>query len=77
MTNVERMVSEIETLGRKIKLFNVNAADPEKREAVLDKIAASVPEKSLRVFLYSLAFGSIRPLISCAGKIASISMVLK
>jgi len=67
MPEVERVKSQIESLGRRAVFFNINAADPEKREAVIDEIAASAPEYSVRVFLHSLAFGSLGPLVACSG----------
>jgi len=67
MPNVERVKAEIEALDRKAAFYNINAADPEKREAVLDDIAASAPGGGVRVLLHSLAFGSVGPLIDCKG----------
>jgi enoyl-[acyl-carrier protein] reductase III len=62
--NAERIRTEICAAGRQAFFFNVNAAAPEKREAVLDEIAgvlAAPPEELITVFLHSLAFASLRP----------------
>jgi enoyl-[acyl-carrier protein] reductase III len=63
-TNAERIQSEICALGRQAFFFNVNAAAPEKREAVLDEISGVLgtqAEQSVTVFLHSLAFATLRP----------------
>jgi enoyl-[acyl-carrier protein] reductase III len=66
--NVERIVGEIRTLGREAVFFNVNAADAEKRQEVLDQMARLLADRgepgSVIVLLHSLAFGALRPYIS-------------
>lgn len=61
--NVERIRSEIHHLGRESFFFNLNAADPQKREQTLDHIEKTLAERGndtfIRVFLHSLAFGSL------------------
>jgi len=68
MPNVERIVREIRGVGREAVFFNVNAADPEKRKEVLarieEKLREPQPPKTIRVFLHSLAFGTLRPYIA-------------
>jgi NAD(P)-dependent dehydrogenase (short-subunit alcohol dehydrogenase family) len=65
LPNANAVVREIESLGRKAVFFNGNAADPQKREAVLNAVAPLVAESEtkVRVLLHSLAFGSLRPYI--------------
>jgi len=68
LENVDRITAEIKTLGREAIFFNVNAADAEKRQEVLDhaeKILADRGEPgSMKVLLHSLAFGALRPLLT-------------
>ena len=45
LPNVERIVGEIRALGREAVFFNVNAADAESRQEVLDRIAALLDER--------------------------------
>jgi NAD(P)-dependent dehydrogenase (short-subunit alcohol dehydrogenase family) len=68
LSNVERIVQSIKNLGREALFFNVNAADEEKRSEVMDAIQKRLNEerepKFIRVFLHSLAFGTLKPFIS-------------
>ncbi len=66
MPNVERITGEIEKAGRKALFFNVNAADPEKRREVLDRVETALKEEDsfIRVLLHSLAFGTLKPFIA-------------
>ncbi|MBI2953638.1 MAG: SDR family oxidoreductase [Chloroflexi bacterium] len=68
MPNVERIVEEIRAMGREARFYNVNAADPGKRTAVLDDLARVFREadrpQMLRCVLHSLAFGSLKPFIA-------------
>lgn len=60
--NVERIRNEIHASGKESQFFNMNAADPEKRESALDEMQAILQARgdaSIRVFLHSLAFGSL------------------
>ena len=65
--NVERIMAEIKTLGREAIFSNVNAADAEKRQEVLDQVEKTLADRgepgSVRVILHSLAFGALRPFI--------------
>jgi NAD(P)-dependent dehydrogenase (short-subunit alcohol dehydrogenase family) len=66
--NVERIVREIKDVGREAVFFNVNAADPEKRQEVLDEAAKLLAERgetgSVVLLLHSLAFGALRPYVA-------------
>jgi NAD(P)-dependent dehydrogenase (short-subunit alcohol dehydrogenase family) len=68
LANVERIVREIKELGREAVFFNVNAADPEKRQEVLDQAGTLLAERgepgSVAVLLHSLAFGALRPFVT-------------
>jgi enoyl-[acyl-carrier protein] reductase III len=67
LPNVQRIVHDIEALGRRAEFFNVNAADAEKRQEVLDRAAKVLQEDGngrIRVLLHSLAFGTLKPFLS-------------
>jgi NAD(P)-dependent dehydrogenase (short-subunit alcohol dehydrogenase family) len=67
LPNVQRIVHDIETLGRRAEFFNVNAADEGKRHEVLDRAAQVLQEEGdsqIRVFLHSLAFGTLKPFLA-------------
>ena len=63
LPNVERVVGEIQALGREARFFNVNAADPEARARVAAEMHRAVEERGhgpVRVLLHSLAFGTLK-----------------
>ncbi len=67
MPAVEALVREIEECGVQARFFNINASDPQKRAEVLDtmkKEFASDTSNTIRVLMHSLAFGSLKPLVS-------------
>ena len=68
LQNVERIVKEIRGLGRQAVFFNANAADPEKRQEILEAIQLKGKESGkpvfIRTFLHSLAFGTLKPFIA-------------
>ena len=57
MGNVEKIIAKIESKGAKAKFFNINAADEEKRDKVLDEVSSliSKDEKKIKILLHSLA----------------------
>jgi len=63
--NVDRIVGEIRSIGRRAEFFNVNAADDEKRAEVVGVIQKTCggdpPEARVSVLLHSLAFGTLKP----------------
>ncbi len=65
--NAQTAVAEVESLGRRAVFFNTNAANAEKRAAVLSSIQETLSEQSdeayVRVFMHSLAFGTLVPYI--------------
>lgn len=67
MQNVERIVHDIQELGREAWFFNINAADHDKRAEVLAEIekrfTARGKSEQIRVLLHSLAFGTLRPFV--------------
>ena len=71
IANAEEVKRRIEATGRKAVFFNMNAADPDKRRDMLDKIQAEIgPDDGFRIFMHSLAFGSLVPFIARNGKAA-------
>jgi len=68
LENVERIIAEIKALGREAAFFNVNAADAEKRQEVLEQMEKVLADRgepgSVKVLLHSLAFGALRPIIT-------------
>src|SRR5262245_11371760 len=68
LPNAQRVVAEIQALGREARFFNVNAADDEKRAEVaseMDRVLRSRDEVGqVRVMLHSLAFGTLRLFIA-------------
>lgn len=67
LPNAQRIQDEIRSLGREAVFFNVNAADTEKRasvvEAVQERLRQDGDEAFVRVFLHSLAFGTLLPFV--------------
>jgi enoyl-[acyl-carrier protein] reductase III len=67
LPNAQRVVAEVERLGRRAVFFNTNAADAEKRGAVLSSIRETLRAQGedafVRVFMHSLAFGTLVPYI--------------
>ncbi|MBI2886729.1 MAG: SDR family oxidoreductase [Chloroflexi bacterium] len=69
MPNVERIVSEIRSLGQEAHYFNMNAADPEKRTEVVRALRERVESdptapQQVKVLLHSLAFGTLKSFVS-------------
>jgi len=63
LARVKAIRESSEAEGVTAKFYNINAASPEKRDHVLDEIAAGVQPGSVRVLLHSLAFGTLRPFV--------------
>ncbi|MBI1802903.1 MAG: SDR family oxidoreductase [Ignavibacteriae bacterium] len=66
MPNVERIIGDIESCGRKAVFFNINASDPGKRSetvAAMKRELALSPNATIRTLLHSLAFGTLRPFV--------------
>jgi len=65
MPNVVQIIKKIEKLGQQAIFFNINAADPIKRQEVLDEIQerfeADKEHPKIKVLIHSLAFGALKP----------------
>lgn len=67
MPNADRVKKEVDAHGVKALFFNVNASDSERRKEVVDALAkefASHADSNLKVLMHTLAFGSLKPLVS-------------
>lgn len=68
MAQVARLIRELEASGVQAHFYNTNAADPDKRTEVLDQMQARLAEDNnqtgLKVFMHSLAFGTLKPFIA-------------
>ncbi len=65
LPHVEEVVTGIRSAGRRALYFNVNAADPERREEVLLRVTEEIGASGeIRVMLHSLAFGNLLPYIA-------------
>lgn len=63
LPNAERIVGEIKSTGNDAVFFNMNAADANKRQNALESMKERLGGEKIRVFLHSLAFGSLRPFV--------------
>ncbi len=64
---VDEQVEELKSYGVKVRYFNANAADDNKRKEIVNAIREDFEgeeEPMLRVVLHSLAFGAIGPFFS-------------
>jgi NAD(P)-dependent dehydrogenase (short-subunit alcohol dehydrogenase family) len=68
MPQVEQVMARIRETGRDVLFFNINAADPAKRAEALNQIQKHWKELGgehfLKVFLHSVAFGSLKPYLA-------------
>jgi len=64
MSQVEQVVSSIQDVGRDVRYFNINAADPAKRTEALNQMQDHWHKKGegnfIKVLLHSVAFGSLK-----------------
>ncbi len=67
LPNAEKVKKDVEAQGVKALFFNINASDPLKRKEVIDALSSEfskAAESNVRVLMHSLAFGTLRPLVS-------------
>lgn len=82
MPAVEALLESIRSTGQNAQFFNVNAADPEKRAEVVARMKETLADsnRQVKVFMHSLAFGTLKPFIGKTEKdmisAAQISMTL-
>ncbi|MGH7557675.1 MAG: SDR family oxidoreductase [Gemmatimonadota bacterium] len=70
LAHVDEVVGSIKEIGGEVEFFNINAADPEKRQEVVQHIAERLKEsgEKVQVVLHSLAFGTLKPYIDPEGR---------
>lgn len=65
MPNVNQIIKKIEKTGQSAVFFNINAADPIKRQEVLEEIqerfSADESNPKIKVLIHSMAFGTLKP----------------
>jgi NAD(P)-dependent dehydrogenase (short-subunit alcohol dehydrogenase family) len=64
----DSVAADIRGHGRTALFFNVNAADDDRRAETIAALREQIPAGALRVFLHSLAFGSLVPFVPTSGK---------
>jgi len=68
MPQVEAVINKIRETGREVVFFNINAGDPAKRTEALNQMQEHWKQKGgdhfVKVFLHSLAFGSMKPYVT-------------
>ncbi len=70
LPHVEEVLADLQATGRDVEFFNVNAAQPAKRDDVVEHINQRLDSsgEKVRVLLHSLAFGTLKPFIGPNGK---------
>ncbi len=66
MPDVNKLIDDIKAKGVEAIFFNVNAADAEKRNMILDEVKNNIfseGEDTIKCLLHSLAFGTLKPYI--------------
>jgi NAD(P)-dependent dehydrogenase (short-subunit alcohol dehydrogenase family) len=64
LPNVEQIVSAVKACGVEALFFNVNAADPLKRQEILDQVQPRLGGSPITVLMHSLAFGTLKPYVA-------------
>ena len=64
MPAVEALVKSLQASGVQAHFFNVNAADPLKRQEVLDQVTPKLGGSTIAVLMHSLAFGTLKPYLT-------------
>ena len=64
LAGVEELVQSLQSQGVQTHFFNVNAADPLKRQEVLDQVQPKLGGSTISVLLHSLAFGTLKPYLA-------------
>ena len=64
LEHVAEIISDIESMDRKVKFFNMNAADSEKMADALDEMKGIMEEdEDLGILMHSLAFGTLKDFV--------------
>ena len=68
VANVEQLIKTIQAAGVQAHYFNVNAADPLKRQEILDQVQPKLGGSVITVVMHSLAFGTLKPYLASEPK---------
>ena len=68
MPAVEQLVKTLQAVGVQTLFFNVNAADPIKRQEILDQVQPKLGGSPITVLMHSLAFGTLKPYVAADPK---------
>jgi len=64
LEHVELLKADLESMGRQVRFFNINAADPEKMAGALEEMGVLLgSDGEIGVLMHSLAFGTLRPYV--------------
>ncbi len=63
LPNAVAVQDAVKAAGEEALFFNINAADPDKRNATLDTVRAHLDDAYVHVLMHSLAFGTLLPFI--------------
>lgn len=65
MSNVEALQADLAEMGVECHMFNINAADADKRQAVIDTMTERLGRgdgpSTVKILIHSLAFGTLKP----------------
>ena len=65
MPQVNEIIQQIESYGRKALFFNINVSDEEKRAETIESIKQETgSDNSVKVLIHSVAFGTLKPYIA-------------
>jgi NAD(P)-dependent dehydrogenase (short-subunit alcohol dehydrogenase family) len=68
LAGIEELVKSLQSHGVQTPFFNVNAADPLKRQEVLDQVQPKLGGSTITVLMHSLAFGTLKPYLAADPK---------
>jgi NAD(P)-dependent dehydrogenase (short-subunit alcohol dehydrogenase family) len=68
LAGIEELVKSLQGAGVQALFFNVNAADPAKRQEVLDQVQPKLGGSPITVLMHSLAFGTLKPYLAADPK---------
>ncbi|MDB5111732.1 MAG: fabL [Mucilaginibacter sp.] len=64
----EQLIKLAEENAIAITPFNINALDTTAREAFIEQIATTIPKRSIKLLLHSIARGNLKPLVTLEDK---------
>ena len=60
----DEVKTRVEKAGRQYLPFNMNAANPDRRQDAIEKMAEAMDGSGFRVLMHSLAFGTLKPFVT-------------